>query len=179
MKTLLALSLLSSSLSFANTNLDMSKSQVSWEAKKVVAGGHHGLVKIKSAQLEEKDGQLSKGKIVIDLKSADVSDLEGEWKDKFLGHVKGSDFFDVEKYPEAELNLTQVDGLIAKGTLTIKDKTHPIELQFKKEGKAYSGEVVFDRTKYNIIYGSNNFFKNLGDKAIANDVKVGFKIVLK
>jgi polyisoprenoid-binding protein YceI len=179
MKTLILLSLLTTSVAMAQVNLDMTQSQVSWEAKKVIAGGHHGVVKIKSAQLEDKQGQLIGGKIVIDLKSADVLDLEGEWRDKFLGHIKSADFFDVEKHPEAVLNISKIEGLKATGTLTIKNKTQPVEIQFKKEGKTYSGEVVFDRTKFDIIYGSNSFFKNLGDKAIAHDVKVGFKIVLK
>ena len=60
-----------------------------------------------------------------------------------------------------------------------KDKTNPISVSYKKEGKTYTGKMVFDRTKYNIVYGSGNFFKNLGDKVIHDDVEVNFSIVLK
>ena len=50
---------------------------------------------------------------------------------------------------------------------------------YKKDGKAYSGTLVFDRTKFGMIYGSGDFFKGLGDKMIHNEVKVDFKFVVK
>lgn len=178
MKTVIVATLLASTSAFA-AELDLKSSSVSWEAKKVVAGGHHGTVPVKSAEIKEEEGKLKGGKIVLDLSAADVTDLEGEWKEKFLGHVKSADFFDVQKYPEAILNISSIEKDQAIGTLTIKDKTQPVKITFKQQGKELTGEVVFDRTKYGIVYGSNSFFKNLGDKAIAHDVKVGFKLVLK
>jgi hypothetical protein len=40
-----------------------------------------------------------------------------------------------------------------------------------------SGKFTFDRTKFDVIYGSGTFFDNLGDKAINNDVTIEFNIV--
>ena len=65
-----------------------------------------------------------------------------------------------------------------KGSLTIKGKTQPVEFPYYKKGNTYTGTVNFDRTKFGIIYGSKNFFKNLGDKVIDNNVQLSFIAVL-
>lgn len=176
---LLTTSLLLLASSLAYGEVDLTKSQVQWEAKKVISGGHQGLVPLTKASLTQKDGKIVSGEFSVSIKEASVSDLEGEWKQKFLDHIKSDDFFSVSKYPEAHIKITQVDQDKAKGLLTIKDKTHPVEFNILRKDKSISGQVVFDRTNFDIIYGSNNFFKNLGDKAISNDVKVTFNIVLK
>jgi polyisoprenoid-binding protein YceI len=176
---LLSLGLLVGSTAAMATSLDLTKSHITWESKKVISGGHNGLVKIKSLEVTEEKDQLKSGLVVIDLNQIQVNELEGEWKDKFLGHIKSADFFDVEKYPTASFKIDSVQNDELIGHLTIKDKTNPIKVKFKKENKTYSGQIIFDRTLYDLTYGSNNFFKNLGDKAISNDVKIGFVIVLK
>jgi polyisoprenoid-binding protein YceI len=120
-----------------------------------------------------------KGEFVADMNSIGETTLTGEWKTKFLGHIKSADFFDVKKYPSAKLKINKVDNGYLYGTLTIKNKTHDVTVPFTKEGKVYSGEIGFDRTKYDMVYGSGNFLKNLGDKVIADTVTLKFKIVTK
>ena len=68
---------------------------------------------------------------------------------------------------------------IFRETLTIKSKTNPIKVSYTKKGKTYSGKLKFDRTKFDMIYGSGNFFKNLGDKIIHDEVVLDFSVVLK
>ena len=176
---LMTLTLILSATLAQAQSVDLDKSAVTWEAKKVVSGGNHGDVKILKADLVSEKGELKKGLIVIDIASADVKDLEGEWKTKFLGHIKSGDFFEVEKYPTAKLEVEKIKEGKAYGKLTIKDKTHDVVIPFKKTGSTLEGSLVIDRTQYGIIYGSTNFFKNLGDKAISNEFKVDFKLVLK
>lgn len=177
MKLLTTGILLASSLAYGE--VDLSKSEVQWEAKKVLAGGHTGLVPLTKASLNKDNGKIISGEFSVSIKDATVSDLEGEWKQKFLDHIKSDDFFSVNTYPEATIKITKLDKNKAQGLLTIKNKTHPVEFDILQKDKIISGQLVFDRTKFDIIYGSNNFFKNLGDKAIANEVKVKFNIVLK
>ena len=50
---------------------------------------------------------------------------------------------------------------------------------YTKKDNTSSGKMTFDRTKFNMIYGSGDFFKNLGDKVIHNEVKVDFVFVVK
>jgi polyisoprenoid-binding protein YceI len=68
-----------------------------------------------------------------------------------------------EKYPEAVLEITSVDGNHVEGNLTIKDITHPIgfDVAVNVNGDVLTatGLVVVDRTKYEMKFRSGNFFK--------------------
>lgn len=159
-------------------NVDLEKSVLDWEGTKVT-GKHHGKIKFKDADVQLKDGSVVGGKFVVDMNTISVEDLEGEWATKFLGHMKSKDFFTVETYPTAKLVIKSVNAGKAVADLTIKDKTNEVVFDIKKEDQNYSGVLVFDRTKFNMIYGSGDFFKGLGDKMIHNDVKVKFKFIVK
>mgnify|MGYP000395000556 CR=1 FL=1 len=110
-----------------------------------------------------KDGKLVSGVFVADLKNFTVDDLEGEWEKKFLTHMKSDDFFEVEKYPKSKLKIKSVKDGKATADLTIKDKTNEVTFDLKEKDGAYTGVLKFDRTKFGMIYGSGDFFKNLGE----------------
>ncbi|MBG60429.1 MAG: lipid-binding protein [Peredibacter sp.] len=156
--------------------VDKEKSSLSWKGTKI-NGEHYGNLKFKEAKASVKDGKLVGGEFVVDMNSITVTDLKGEWKDKFLGHIKSGDFFQVEKYPVSKLVINSVKGNKVNATLTVKDKSGPVSFDYKKEGKAFVGDFKFDRTKFGMIYKSGNFFKDLGDKIIHDDVLVNFKLV--
>lgn len=162
------------SMSVMAENIDLSKSSITWRGSKITGDFHTGPITIKNAKI--KDG---KGEIVVDMNSIDETTLNGEWKNKFLTHIKSEDFFDVKKYPTAQLKVEKIDNGYLYGKLTIKNKTHDVTVPFTKNGNTYSGELGFDRTKFDMIYGSSNFFKNLGDKIIADTVTLKFAIVVK
>ncbi|MEZ4872096.1 MAG: YceI family protein [Bdellovibrionales bacterium] len=174
--TLIAFGFASQSL--ANTNVDIKNSSFKWSASKKIGDGHHGTIKLKSAKAKIEKGKIVSGEFVMDMTSFTVDDLDGEWEQKFLNHVKSGDFFLVGEYPEATLVITgQKDKDTAVGTLTIKEKPHPIEIDFNKKGNTYTGTMVFDRTKYDITYNSSKFFEKLAaDKIINDEVKVEFEV---
>ncbi len=182
MKKLLLVGVMTlSSLLISNSygaELDLSKSAVSWQGTKVT-GKHFGHIGIKTAEVKTQKSKLTSGEIVLDINDLSVSDLSGEWKTKFLGHIKSADFFDVKKHPTAKIKVNKISGTNAEGLLTIKGITHPVKFQIIQDGKTYSGNVKFDRTKFKMVYGSGNFFKNLGDKTIHDEVNVSFRLVLK
>lgn len=159
--------------------VDLKKSVIDWKGTKVT-GEHTGKISLKSGKVEFKGDKLASGEFVVDMNSITNSDIESEeWRNKFLGHMKSGDFFDVEKYPTSKLVIKSVDGDMVKGDLTIKDKTNPVEFKFKKEKDGYSGKLEFDRTKYGMVYNSGNFFKDLGDKLIHDKVELAFTMYLK
>ncbi len=173
-KTIILAALFLTSLSAMGENIDLSKSSLIWKGSKITGDFHSGPIKIKKASLKN-----GKGEFVADMNSIGETTLKGEWKTKFLGHIKSGDFFDVKKYPTAKLQVEKIDNGYLYGKLTIKNKTHDVTIPFVKKDKTYTGELGFDRTKYDMIYGSGNFFKNLGDKVIADTVTLKFKIVTK
>ncbi len=174
MKFLLSALMVLSFNSFAG--VDLAKSEFKWVGKKI-AGPHSGIVPLKSASLVVEKDQIKGGEFVIDLTQLTVTDLEGDMKGKLEGHLKSPDFFNVEKFPTATLRVKSANKNTVKADLTIKGKTHPVKFAVKQEGTTYTGVLKFDRTKFDMIYNSGNFFKDLGDKVINNEVTVEFKVV--
>ncbi len=158
--------------------IDLRASGLDWHGSKVT-GKHFGSINFSRGDVDIKDGKLVGGDFVVDMKSIDVSELSGEWKEKFLTHISSKDFFVVEKYPTSKLKIKSVKGNMATADLTIKGKTNEVKFDIKQVGKSYSGVLKFDRTKFGMVYGSGDYFKGLGDKLIHNEVKVSFKFVVK
>jgi polyisoprenoid-binding protein YceI len=159
-------------------------SSVEWVGKKVT-GQHDGTIAIKEGSLSFHDGNLEKGKIVIDMTSIIVKDLEGEWAEKLKNHLESPDFFNVAEHNTVIFVITKVtpEGKGKSkiyGELTIKGITHPIEFTSTnemKDGKfAAFAELKIDRTLYDVKYGSGKFFEGLGDKMIDDEFTIKFKI---
>lgn len=173
--------------------LDPATSEVKWEgSKKLVKSAHNGLVKVKSGEIQMNGDQLTGGTFEIDMTSITNNDLASDPKNqgKLIGHLKSEDFFAVDKHPHATFKISSVKTLKpAKagdptheitGDLTIKGKTNPVTFPAvittaagKAEAKA---NIVIDRTKWDIRYGSGKFFDNLGDKVINDDIKFDVKL---
>lgn len=163
--------------------VDVNKSKVIWTGTKV-GGRHEGTLKIKSGTVTLKNGYLASAEVVVDMNSIQCTDLKDKaLNDKLVNHLKSADFFEVDKYPEAKFVVTKPDRRLNQdymvyGKLTIKDKTSdvkfPATLIFEDNNKNFMTTIsfVFDRTKHDIKYGSEKFFKNLGDKAIYDEVDV-------
>jgi len=113
----------------------------------------------------------------MDMKSFTVENIDSaEYETKFLNHMKSPEFFDMEKFPTATLKINKVDENNAEGVLTIKGKSNPINFTLEQNGDQVTGKMTFDRTKYDMIYRSKNFFENLGDKIIHDEVVLNFKV---
>ena len=165
---------------------NVEESSVVWTATKVVSGGHSGTVNISEGSLEIDGSKLTGGSFVIDMTSINNTDQEGEWKGKLEGHLKSDDFFAVETYKTATLTITEVkstakDKYSVTGDLTIKGKTESITFSADvnvKGGKATAtAKITVDRSKFDVRYGSNSFFDNLGDKAISDEFTLDVSLV--
>lgn len=162
---------------------DTSKTKLTWLAEKVT-GQHTGTVNLKSGWINWTDNKINGGEFIIDMTSL----KESERNSRFEGHMRSDDFFSIEKFPVAKLAITgstpfdKGTGTIS-GNLTIKDITNPIEfkaaVQKKDDGTWFFANMIVDRTKYNIKYGSGSFFENLGDKTIFDDFKLKINLLVK
>jgi len=163
-------------------NIDAASSTVQWKGSKVVGGGHEGFVKLREGGLQLTDGKITAGKFTIDMTTISCTDLEGGMRDKLVGHLNSADFFDVENHKTANLVVVSADAQNnVKANLTIKGKTHEVTFPAKVSEQngivTATATITIDRTKYDVRYGSNSFFDNLGDKAISNDIT--FEVTLK
>ena len=148
-------------------------SQVTWKAYKVT-GSHTGTVNLKSGALVFEGDKLTGGSFEVDMTSLTATDLEGEWRDKLVGHLKSEDFFGVEKHNTSTLVITDVkasgkNAYSVTADLTIKGITKPVTFDLSVYGSKATANLKIDRTDYDIRYGSGSFFDNLGDKTIYDE----------
>lgn len=169
-------------------SVDAKSSTVKWKGFKV-SESHEGIVNIKEGTLFVKDNLLVGGQVIIDMSSIINTDIESaKYKTMLEDHLKSNDFFDVKKYPTAVLtirNATKVKGNSYQITadLTIKGITHSIkfdaEVTIKNGQVNANSKIKIDRTKWDIRYNSGNFFTDLGDKLILDELELDVMLMTK
>lgn len=161
-------------------NLDLEKSVLKWKGSKGAAGfklgSHYGKIKLIEGDIKQKNGNLIGGDFTVDMNNFTVEDLSGSWAKKFIGHMKSSDFFPVDKHPTSKLRIKSVKGDKVLAHLTINGVTKTVDFKYKKVGNSFVGKLIFDRTKFNMLYGKDS---SLGDKFIHHDVELDFSITAK
>jgi polyisoprenoid-binding protein YceI len=170
----------------APITVSKTESTLSWKAKKVT-GEHFGKIQLSDAALDYQNDRILGGSFDIDMTTIVVEDITDQGSNKRLtDHLKSDDFFSVEKFKKASFKIT--DAKTSNGTdyqitgnLTIKGITQPIAFPAKvsKSGNKVitTANIVFDRTKFDIKYRSGNYFENLADKLIYDDVEMEVKLV--
>jgi len=154
--------------------LNAKASSIEWVGKKV-ASQHNGNLQFKSGSFELKDDQIVAGNFVVDMSTITNSDIENEGRNqRLIGHLKSDEFFGVDTYPEATFVVNKSTKFSngkaeLSGDITIKGKTEPITFEVIKSGNTFSAKLDIDRSKFDVRYGSDSFFDNLGDNTI-NDL---------
>lgn len=152
-------------------DIDLNQSVIKWTGKKI-GGAHNGEIELKSGYLELKGDNIVSGEFAIDMNSITNSDLKDEgYNQKLVGHLKSDDFFGVEAYPTSTFVISKTSNFkngkaTVSGIITIKGKSENISFDVTKESGMYTAQLKIDRSKFDVRYGSNSFFDNLGDKAI-------------
>jgi polyisoprenoid-binding protein YceI len=155
------------------SEIKINESQVKWTGTKI-GGSHNGEIKIEHGFLSLKSDIIVGGEIVMDMNSITVADIKDQgYNQKLVGHLKSDDFFGVEKYSNSKFVVTKATKFNngkaeVTGELTIKGKTESLSFDVFKDGSNYTAQLKIDRSKFDVRYGSNSFFDNLGDKAIGD-----------
>jgi polyisoprenoid-binding protein YceI len=168
--------------------IDVATSSLRWFGTKVTGKKHNGTLNVKSGNFTMSEGKLISGEITIDMATLTDVDQSGEGKAKLETHLKSEDFFNVAKFPEAKYvvtSATTVNPLTfdVKGNLTIKGITKEVSCQLvvSPNGNAVNlgGGFKFDRSQFDVRYGSDTFFDNLGNDMIENDITITLDIKAK
>lgn len=147
---------------------------VTWSGAKKVGHGYEGTVDVTKAEAVLDGESLVSAMFELDMTT--INSGNGGLD----GHLKNADFFDVENHPTATLKLDkavatdQADVYTLSGTLEIMNTEKPISFPAtvkNVDGKVSAqAEFEIDRTEWGITYGSGNFFQDLGDKVIKDEV---------
>ncbi len=169
----------------ATYKVDAAKSVLTWNGKKMT-GEHSGNVKVSEGALTVDGTKLTGGQFTFDMNSITCTDLaDAGYNAKFIGHMKGEDFFNTAKFPTSTFKITKVtpkggDKVDITGNMTIKGITNavtfPATVKMMGNQLVADGKATLDRTKYDIRYGSKSFFENIGDKAIYDDFTIDMKL---
>ena len=169
--------------------VDLDSSQINWTGRKVT-GEHTGTLNLSTGWVVMDKNILVGGKLILDMTSISNTDIESpEWRQKLENHLKAKDFFYVDSFPQAVLEIKQkqlpdsnkpASNNQILADLTIRGVTHEINLPFilTQDVNHFiaNGTVNIDRTLYNIQYQSGKFIDNLGDKLIYDDFTVQFMV---
>ena len=168
--------------------VNVEESTVTWVGKKI-AYDHSGTIKILDGNLDIANGDLIGGSFTIDMTTIVNVDIENAEKNaQLVGHLNSEDFFNVAEFPTAKMDITSVKkqksdagNYMISGDLTIKGITNSVEfpanITIDGDMVSATATVIFDRSKYNVRYGSGSFFDDLGDKVIYDDIELGVELI--
>ena len=172
----------------ASYSVDTQVSTVDWTGSKIVGDDKHmGKINISEGEFLVNGGALTGGSFTLDMNSLEVTDLEaGNGKAKLEGHLKNTDFFEVETYPTAKFEIAGVSPVdtieganhIISGNLTMKEATKSISFRVEiLESSIIATTLPFEinRTEWGVNYGST-LIGALKDKAISDAVSLSIKV---
>jgi hypothetical protein len=123
----------------------------------------------------DENGQISSGLIQVDMTT-----LRGNNEPQgLINHLRSNDFFDVEKYNNARLDIISSDGANVEALLTIKDITQEVDFVLSQNEGVFTGLLSFDRSLWNISTLSRSFFSNLGDSIVEDMIVLDFTVILQ
>jgi len=163
-------------LESGNYIIDEEKSIVNWTGRRI-ASSHSGTVKIKSGEIKiQNNNNLGDSFVVIDMNT--IEDNDGS--EGLEEHLKSDDFFAVNDYQESQILLKKIENISGDNyqvvsDLIIKDITKevvfPAKIIINNNSLEAKANFEIDRSEFEIKYGSNSFFSDLGDKAIKNEIE--------
>ncbi|RFS23894.1 YceI family protein [Chitinophaga silvatica] len=172
---------------------DTATSRVEWIGTKPT-GKHHGFIKLAGGAIYLKDSLITGGELIMNMKSMQDLDLVADtaMKNKLEAELKGSQFFDVQNFPTATFEITEVapyqpakDGAVTllhathiiKGNLTLKGVTKnisfPASITIENQEIITTANFNIDRTQWGITYRAD---KSLQDKLINSQVNITFHV---
>ena len=176
----------SSSSSAENLKVDVAASTLNWKGYKPT-GEHFGTVDITNGELNIAQGKLVGGSFTINMKSIVDKDMaaDNEYNAKLVGHLSSADFFDVEKFPTASFEISNVSENAGKlnvsGNLTVKGISKNITIPATLSNNG--GTVVLksetfkvDRTEFGITFKSTKLVDVIKEKSIDDLFEISFEV---
>lgn len=174
--------------------LDLKKSKLFWKSPKTMANSKHfGYLLFNSGSLSyAATGEPTVG--IFNLNMNSIRSLEHPTpakNEKIEQQIKSADFFEVAKYPTANMVVKKITRtgsattFNVTGHLTVKGITNAITFlaEIKKKGNTIevSANFKIDRIKWNIHHipnpNASDLFQLLKDKAIADEIPISLQLV--
>lgn len=159
-------------------NIDPGHTTITFEGRHMMISKVRGSFGLTDGTITVAEDPLASGlEVVIDTASVASGSADRD------GHLRSPDFFDVEAYPHMTfagegLEMTD-DGYRMSGVLTIKDVSHPVELDFEFNGGvidpsgaalvAFSASTTIDREDWGLTW---NMALETGGVLVGKKIKI-------
>ncbi len=167
--------------------VDTEASTLVWFGSKPIGISETGTVQIADGSLTFDGDQFVSGSMVIDMQTIETTSQSGGMAEQLVGHLSSDEFFGVTTYPTATLVIksaqpTEVaNQYLVTGDITIKETTQEIEfltdVTVEEDSLTATAEIVLDRAAFDVRYGSDSFFDNLGDELISDEMELTVTLV--
>jgi polyisoprenoid-binding protein YceI len=168
-------------------HIDADKSIIKWTGSNLFKfNKHFGTVKFEKGSLIRKKDSIIGGAFEIDMNT--IRNTDGKFNEMLVGHLKNEDFFDVEKYPKARLEILKITyrdsiNLDIESDLTIKEVTQRINysstLDQSGEQLIMKSQFIIDRTRWKVNYESQSLLDGLKDDIISDAIEFEVTVALK
>ncbi len=168
--------------------IDNKESLITWKGSMKLSASdkHVGFIGISKGELWVEHSQLVAGEVAIDMNSMEYGDKKD--KNTPIQHLKSADYFDVKKFPTANIVITKIDSVSANtfnitGNLTIKAVTRPVSfpatITMQNGIINANAKLTIDRTVWGITYRSQKFYDQIADLTVSDEIEFELKIVAK
>jgi polyisoprenoid-binding protein YceI len=174
--------------------VDQNASLVEWMGRNLF-NRHTGTVQLGPGQILIKDGRLAGGHLTVDMTSLRCTDIpDPAMNAHLIAHLESDDFFSVDRYPQAELEIREVThrsnvrldepNYQIKGDFTLRGVTNPIDFAAvvaRKSDGSFTAQALLDldRTVWGATYGSAKYFGRLGQHLVNDEFHLQLKVVTK
>jgi polyisoprenoid-binding protein YceI len=164
--------------------VDTAHSNIGFTTRHMMISKVHGKFTRVKGELQLPEGSAVPESIIAEIDAASVDTRE----DQRDGHLRNTDFFDVENYPQLTFKSTSIQKINdaafnVTGDLTIRGTTKSVTFRVNIEGQGpdpwgghrigYSAKTRVDRRDFGLIY---NQALEAGGLLIGNDVEIELDI---
>jgi len=174
--------------------VDQNASLIEWMGRNLF-NRHRGTAQLGPGQILIEEGRLTGGHLTVDMNSLRCTDIpDPAMNAHLITHLKSDDFFSVDRYPQAELEIKEViyrsnvrldePNYQIKADFTLRGVTNPIDfaavVATKSDGSFTAQALLdLDRTAWGANYGSAKFFGRLGQHVVNDEFHLQLKVVTK
>ena len=179
------------SLPDGNFIIDRDLSKIEWAGRNPNSC-HIGTVEISEGAINSKGGKIN-GTIEVDMNSIHNVNLEGDDLQPVLeAHLRSDDFFFTRMFPKAVLTFKEATPIeprwqstpnyYIKGQLTLRGVSASLDFDttvnlIDTNTLTLEAHFDFDRTRWNVIYGSTRFFEHLGMHKVFDFISLQIRII--
>ena len=172
-------------------SVDVGQSVIEWTGRNP-NGKHFGRVHLLQGEMIVKEKSLS-GSFKIDMTSIENTDLAGdELQPVLISHLMSDDFFFVKLFPSAVFTITAAKAVEPaalsapnyeiEGILELRGVRRALRFpatlsKLSEKQMAAEAHFDFDRTHWNVIYGSSRFFEHLGMHLVFDPISIQLRMI--